>query len=957
MSSIERLHTPFFGFPVKGRVSRINNGNSILLSKRKFGSRDFPKFFCEKQNWFSQLSLRSVEFLSRKNSILKMNYSEEHFSRSKALVRSFGPLWKEGLVLVRCSVIVAVISALGMLVWYLQVKAKRIVEARVLPSVCSAMSEYLQREIDPGKVRMVSPLSITLESCSIGPYHEEFSNGEVPRMKIRVKPFSSLRRGKIVVDAVLLRPNVLVVQKEDFSWLGIPSPSDGAFLRHSSTEEGIDYRTKSRRMAREEAAFSWTKERDEEARTAAEKGYIVPQQSSISSSHVDLVSLDSLFCIDDKMHWKDHHCMDTSGEHNVKHINVEKSKSSDTKIVDSRVKLWTRMIPGSAKHGFKRKDYEKDNSAANYSAKRRNLERSAKAVLAYFQGRKYGDPSQCGKLLSNGASFEILVGKSDDVSYTLTANRGNSQISLHKGDQDIGVQHSGFNFMRIPFVTAVRKLSSTTEESNGKSGNLEGHQVGDSNCNSRAMFDPLEDKPLDKKCSSSQGKASIKLGPWLVTHHSFPIWSLSPKPGLPSFAKSAAHLISDYMANHIQKLKSCMNRRIEDLVLELAEGIDQVQPEGIEKMLPVTLDSVHFSGGTLMLLGYGDREPREMENVNGYVKFQNHYSRIYVQLSGRCKEWRSDLTSEDGGCLSVDVFVDTVEQKWSVNLKIINFFVPLFERILEIPITWSKGRATGELHICMTRGEEFPNLHGQLDVAGLAFQILDSPSGFSDLAASLCFRGQRVFLHNASGWFGDVPLEASGDFGINPEDGEFHLMCQVLCVEVNSLMKTFRMKPLLFPVAGSITAVFNCQGPLDAPIFVGSGIVSRKTAQSVSEFPTSSASEAVLKNKEAGAVAAFDRIPFSYVSANFTFNTDNNVADLYGIRATLLDGGEIRGAGNAWISPEGEEDDTAMDVNFSGNVDFDKVMHRYLPTEIQAMPLKIGEVIGETKLSGSLLRP
>lgn len=50
-----------------------------------------------------------------------------------------------------------------------------------------------------------------------------------------------------------------------------------------------------------------------------------------------------------------------------------------------------------------------------------------------------------------------------------------------------------------------------------------------------------------------------------------------------------------------------------------------------------------------------------------------------------------------------------------------------------------------------------------------------------ELTASLCFRGQRIFLHNASGWFGDAPLEASGDFGVNPDDGEFHLMCQVIC--------------------------------------------------------------------------------------------------------------------------------------------------------------------------------
>lgn len=121
-----------------------------------------------------------------------------------------------------------------------------------------------------------------------------------------------------------------------------------------------------------------------------------------------------------------------------------------------------------------------------------------------------------------------------------------------------------------------------------------------------------------------------------------------------------------------------------------------------------------------------------MENVNGHVKFQNHYGRVHVQLSGNCKMWRSDTISEDGGWLSADVFVDIVEQKWHANLKVANLFVPvswtlqtntktflfqsevvkfvhvprllvaffllqLFERILEIPIMWSKGRATGEV--------------------------------------------------------------------------------------------------------------------------------------------------------------------------------------------------------------------------------------------------------------------
>lgn len=50
-------------------------------------------------------------------------------------------------------------------------------------------------------------------------------------------------------------------------------------------------------------------------------------------------------------------------------------------------------------------------------------------------------------------------------------------------------------------------------------------------------------------------------------------------------------------------------------------------------------------------------------------------------------------------------------------------------------------------------------------------------------------------------------------------------------------------------------------------------------------------------------------------------------------------------------------DDTAIDVNFSGNLWFDNIMQRYLPGYLQAMPFKLGDLIGETKVSGSLLRP
>lgn len=891
-----RLHNPFVGVPFQCTLKPRNNTSIGYKAPRKACYKFIPR--AKKNDWishgirFSQSCGENVEILW-KNIGLRSGFVvksvKEPFTRSKVLVQSLSTIWDEGLLLFRCSVFFAVISGVCLLLWYGQLKAKTLVETKLLPSVCTILSDYIQRDLHFGKVRRISPLSITLESCSIGAHKEEFSCGEVPTLKLRVHPFSSLRRGKIVIDAVLSNPTLLVAQKRNYTWLGIPF-TDGIPQKHLSTEEGIDSRTKTRRVAREQTTALMYKERDDAARKAAHMGYIVSNRGSNESEGTDVLKKNAVnsglstselvFSMDEKLRWQDHHCMDAGVEYDMKHADLEKSFGVNIPIAG--VKFWSRIIPGPLKRKLKRKANGRNMFTAGMAAKRRILERSASAAHAYFL-----DPF-LGTVLGSSQGDPSLVDKEDE----------NNKIDYADP------------YLLRPKISESEKI-----------------QV---NASSEEYLGPESKQQLEATSQGSSYTSDRGMGdPW-----------------------------SYLIVGPFQKIKSQLVPKVEGIVAELVEGANGEKTTGIEKTLPVILDSVHFKGGTLLLLAYGDNEPREMENASGHVKFQNNYSRVHVQLSGSCKMWRSDITSEDGGWLSTDVFVDTVEQKWHANLKVVNLFAPLFERILEIPISWYEGRASGEVHICMSEGESFPNLHGQLDVTGLAFRISDAPSSFSDVSASLCFRAQRIFLHNASGWFGKVPLEASGDFGIEPEEGEFHLMCQVPSVEVNALMKSFKMKPLLFPLAGSVTAVFNCQGPLDAPVFVGSGLVSRKISSSVADVPISSAAyEAIMKNKEAGAVAAFDRVPFSYVSANFTFNTDNCVADLYGIRASLVDGGEIRGAGNAWICPEGEEDDTAMDVNFSGNLCFDKLMDQYVPGYIHLVPFKLGDLNGETKLSGSLLKP
>lgn len=46
-----------------------------------------------------------------------------------------------------------------------------------------------------------------------------------------------------------------------------------------------------------------------------------------------------------------------------------------------------------------------------------------------------------------------------------------------------------------------------------------------------------------------------------------------------------------------------------------------------------------------------------------------------------------------------------------------------------------------------------------------------------------------------------------------------------------------------------------------------------------------------------------------------------------------------------------------MDINLSGSFLLDKVLHRYIPGGIPLIPLKVGEINGDTRLSGALLRP
>lgn len=948
----EQLNNQFLGIPIRKFQSPLKH---IVFEHKRQTSNTFMDhvskvriFRCERKSPFllNYPKFNVIgKFMGRKLNL--QNRLQCHCRRDKDSIKVRVSEWKapfsqlrEGIFFVRCSAFVATIAVLGMLFFYGQVRAQAYINERILPSVATVMGDYLGRKLNLGRVHRISPLGFALESCSLGPHSEEFSCGELPNVKVRIRPWASLQRGQVVVDAVLLQPHVLIAQKEDWSWLGIPTPLEKPVVKHKSNEEGIDPRTKARRLAREQAAIRWAEERNEAARKWAQKGYnFVGVEETRSPGKVDavhtedMVNCDYMNCFKEEITIEScfggkpgrqehlHHkctegvCSKSAMERSefdraFEHSTLNRSFSLRSPVPVVRTWLKENMVK-PIRHRFKRSIQKSAPLSQKVTMQRRNLDRSAAAARKYFDemDKKQNSGADKGKgYIGNSGAFvnpelvssfisvredsqkgvmeeqdkdcsEHIVMNVDKYNCPPTIHRNEElsacPISLDKGDLSkfvkmdcknhiiMGIEHPPYDYdiasRRIQDVLLLDKDSleqeTISEDQSSQHLSMNGtdnekgsvsealveaiHNSCETNesCKSSNHLGKQGDKSVYMKSKSNGASAHTcdTMGGSLQniaedqsSNHSGDIGAARIGK-LPVFHGSIVMAFSDTFIKSMERTSGYLRRKFKQLANEFVAGAqEKAHVAGSEHLFPVILDSVYFKNGTLMLLGYGDEEPRVMENINGHLKFHSRYERLYAQLSGRPKEWRTGMPLKDGGELFLNVFVDHIQQKWHVNIKGKNLFAPLFENLLEIPIVWSNGRASGEVHICLSRGEHFPNLHGQIDVRGLEFQILDAPSSFSALNGSLCFRGQRIFLHNASCFFGEVPLDVSGDFGINPEDGEYHLMCQVPNVEVNALMRTLDAKPLLFPLAGSLKAVFNCQGPLDIPVFVGGGIMSKK---------------------------------------------------------------------------------------------------------------------------------
>ena len=300
-----------------------------------------------------------------------------------------------------------------------------------------------------------------------------------------------------------------------------------------------------------------------------------------------------------------------------------------------------------------------------------------------------------------------------------------------------------------------------------------------------------------------------------------------------------------------------------------------------------------------------------------------------------------------------------LEDRWpdmAVSIQAEDLHAPNVERLLPIPLDINEGRVSGELRL-RSHNEEtwrFPSLRGRVKCRGLDFHFWDSPDSLSGANMDLLFEGDRLYLHNASGHFGAVPITLAGDMDINPEGGHYRLSANVPSVDINALRASLGARPLPLSVSGAIRGVLHVTGPLEFPVFSGTAVAIPPTASQAAAAEDTDAKEAMLSAP--GAVGAYDKVPVLSASAVFTFDTSTAACTVHSFQAEPVGGGSLAGSGRLWLAPEAERDPRAIRFQMQGrSLSASQLLERYAGGSKPPLGQEIGALFVKGAMEGSLL--
>ena len=136
-----------------------------------------------------------------------------------------------------------------------------------------------------------------------------------------------------------------------------------------------------------------------------------------------------------------------------------------------------------------------------------------------------------------------------------------------------------------------------------------------------------------------------------------------------------------------------------------------------------------------------------------------------------------------------------------------------------------------------------------------------------------------------------------------PVWGEYRISAQTTAgTKAMPCLRTMRARPPPYPLTAVLHGTVHVNGPMEFPVLSGAapaepneiaGLAEDDAEQAVQETP--------------GAVAAYDRVPFTAASTTYVYDTASEVLELHGIRLEPVGGGAVTGGGSIWVAPCAEQ--------------------------------------------------
>lgn len=286
-----------------------------------------------------------------------------------------------------------------------------------------------------------------------------------------------------------------------------------------------------------------------------------------------------------------------------------------------------------------------------------------------------------------------------------------------------------------------------------------------------------------------------------------------------------------------------------------------------------------------------------------------------------------DLTGQlaKGGKLAVSGIGMTKTEEINLVLRGNNVQATDINHLIVLPMDVKTGTIDGNLEV-QIRPDRVPLLRGVASLEGVTLAFPGFPQPFSQGNGQLRFRDSEIRLEDVTTHFGSLVGTVNG--AIDLEKG-YTLQSQIQPLSVREVIQSLKFNPPPVPIAGEVRAKVSVTGELDKPI-LDVDLTTTKQAR-------------------------VDKIDFRNISANLRLQELN--LSISRVRAFPTVGGQLTGTGNIQFTPpqpEGKKPESKYVFDIRAvDLPAQAIARTYQTT----LPVKLGLVSGQTRLTGILEKP